>query len=132
MGQVLVWDLALTLCSSSSTCLVLIPFLVLHLEVCWARADTRQLSGFPVSLAWLPGKQLIYYLLPTVPLKTHQGTSGNCTSHLQGSREGKNYIFVLYFLIFSFFQHYSGSQVFGAICGEKTLHVVMDFHFPDS
>lgn len=85
-----------------------------------------------LTLCSLIGKQVIRYVVPTILLKRHQGTSGNCTSHLQDSREAKNYILILYVLIFSYSQNYSGSQNFGAVCGEKTLHVMMDFHFPDS
>jgi len=100
--------------------------------VCWATVGTQQASGFPVSLAWLPGKQLICCVVPAILPKRHQGTSGNCTSHLQERREGKNYVLILYILTFSYAQRYSGSQISDAVCGAKTLRVMMDFHFPDS
>lgn len=129
MRQVLAWDLALTQCSSSSTYLCTYP--LPYLPCNDVLGNSWYSAGF-----WFPCVTALVNCQVAHPLcGSHhpaKEASGNCASHLQDSSEGKNYTLILYIFIFSYSQRYFGTQIFGAICGEKTLHVMMDFHFPDS
>lgn len=132
MSQVLAWDLALTLCSSSTTYPRTFPLPCLPFHGVLGNSWYPAGFWFPC-VTGLVNWQVAHLLYGSYhPAQEASGNFRNCASHLQNSREGKNYIFILYTWGFSYYQRYSGSQIFGAICGEKTLQEMMDFHFPDS
>lgn len=99
-------DLALILSSLSSSYLCTYPVLVLHFMVCWAAAGTH-----PSALMSLLSCQ-----------RVNRGLQATEHPTSRTAEKGKTTFWPFTFWFLSYSQQYSGSQVFGAICSEKTYY----------